>query len=1024
MVPEKLQLRNFMCYGEDVPPLEFAGIHVACLSGQNGAGKSTLLDALTWALWGKARAKSDDDLIKLGHDEMQVVLDFLLDDQRYRVLRSRKRGKKSGMTTLDFQICDSDTTWRRLTGNTVTETQDEINRVLRIEYETFINSAFLLQGRADEFTSRRPAERKQVLADILGLTEYEELERRAKDEANRLSKDLDELRHFLDHLQQQADQQPILEQLLAEAHDRVAVIEEDLNDHESGLHELREQATRLEVVSRERVTLVQSIAEAEAEQHELARLSATLQANVQQFEAVIARQAEIEAGCAQLQTTQVTLVEMDQRRERYDQLISDYRDWDDRLKAMRHALELEQQSAAEQVARLEQQRNRRESVQSEQAKLAQQLADVSAVQADLARRRVDESRLTEQQTRLLELQVQATKLQGQINVQRDSLVGVQQEQQRRINELTATVALIPDLERQSRELRSELLHFQTLEDELATRREEVSGAMARLGALQAEYKAVEAEGKEIKGKLQIVAQGDATCPVCDSALGADGLARLTEQYEAQRDTLRERIKEVRRDQQAVESGLESQQAAIGELEQRLATRPGIDARKAQVEYQLAQAGDAQAKLREATETLHVVDAQLMQRDYAQAEQQQLGDVQAQLAALGDLAATKQALGDVRADIAALEQQFTRSERIQQQVARIEADLALIVNAEREYPAAAARYAAISAQINDESYGIVERQQRDAVQAAGQALGYRKDEHVALRETLAGLKHWEREALELDRALASIEAERGHVRRNQDQQARYERELALKRQQIAALEQQLQDKPTVDQALRTAEFRSRQLRTQLDGAQSERAIAQERLQICEKNIQLLAEQRARATGLTEERAVFEELTQAFGKKGIQAMLIETAIPELEHEANELLGRMTDNQFHLAFETQRDTRKGDNTIETLDIRISDGLGTRDYQMFSGGEAFRVNFAVRIALSKLLARRAGANLKTLIIDEGFGSQDGTGRDRLVEAINSIQSEFERILVITHIQELKDMFQAQIEITKTPEGSMWAIT
>ena len=153
-----------------------------------------------------------------------------------------------------------------------------------------------------------------------------------------------------------------------------------------------------------------------------------------------------------------------------------------------------------------------------------------------------------------------------------------------------------------------------------------------------------------------------------------------------------------------------------------------------------------------------------------------------------------------------------------------------------------------------------------------------------------------------------------------------------------------------------------------------------------------------------------------------MLIDHAIPELEHEANELLGRMSDNQMHLSFETQRDSKKGD-TIETLDIRIADGLGTRDYSMFSGGEAFRVNFAIRVSLAKLLARRANANLKTLVMDEGFGTQDGRGRDRIVEAINAVAPDFERILVITHIQELKDLFPNQIEVTKGPAGSSWSV-
>jgi exonuclease SbcC len=97
----------------------------------------------------------------------------------------------------------------------------------------------------------------------------------------------------------------------------------------------------------------------------------------------------------------------------------------------------------------------------------------------------------------------------------------------------------------------------------------------------------------------------------------------------------------------------------------------------------------------------------------------------------------------------------------------------------------------------------------------------------------------------------------------------------------------------------------------------------------------------------------------------------------------------------------------------------LGTRAYENYSGGEQFRVNFAIRIALSKLLARRAGAQLQTLVVDEGFGTQDALGRERLVAAINAVQDDFELILVITHIEELKDAFPARIEVVKTPDGS-----
>ena len=90
-----------------------------------------------------------------------------------------------------------------------------------------------------------------------------------------------------------------------------------------------------------------------------------------------------------------------------------------------------------------------------------------------------------------------------------------------------------------------------------------------------------------------------------------------------------------------------------------------------------------------------------------------------------------------------------------------------------------------------------------------------------------------------------------------------------------------------------------------------------------------------------------------------------------------------------------------------------------MFSGGEAFRINFSIRLALSRLLAQRAGSRLQTLVIDEGFGSQDDEGRVRLAEAITAVQNDFEKILVITHLSELKEAFPSRIEVEKTADGS-----
>ena len=187
-------------------------------------------------------------------------------------------------------------------------------------------------------------------------------------------------------------------------------------------------------------------------------------------------------------------------------------------------------------------------------------------------------------------------------------------------------------------------------------------------------------------------------------------------------------------------------------------------------------------------------------------------------------------------------------------------------------------------------------------------------------------------------------------------------------------------------------------------------------------------RARKTELGSAReacalqvARHKSLERAFGKDGVPALLIEQALPQIESKANELLDRLSDGQMSIRFVTQAEykDKKREDLKETLSIQISDAAGVRDYEMYSGGEAFRVNFAIRLALSEVLAQRKGARLQTLVIDEGFGSQDTQGRQRLIEAINLVKHDFAKILVITHLDELKDAFPTRIEVEKTERGS-----
>jgi exonuclease SbcC len=202
---------------------------------------------------------------------------------------------------------------------------------------------------------------------------------------------------------------------------------------------------------------------------------------------------------------------------------------------------------------------------------------------------------------------------------------------------------------------------------------------------------------------------------------------------------------------------------------------------------------------------------------------------------------------------------------------------------------------------------------------------------------------------------------------------------------------------------------------------ETGAAQQMVNVLETQRKRKAELGAQIDDLNRLLTRLKLLETAFGKDGIPAMLIEQALPEIETQANEMLDRLSDGRMSLSFETEKEykDKNRDDKKPTLDILISDSSGRREYELFSGGEAFRINFAIRLALSRVLAGRAGARLRTLVIDEGFGSQDAEGRQRLIEAINLVSRDFAKILVITHLDELKDAFPSRIEVTKTDNGS-----
>ena len=851
MIPIKLSVRNFMCYRDNVPPLSFDGIHTACICGDNGNGKSALIDAITWALWGRTRARSDDDLIHSGQTEMEVEFDFAVGQQPYRIIRKhakpRRRGR-SGRTILEFQMATGDG-FRSITGNSVTQTQQKIIDVLHMDYDTFRNSAYLRQGRADEFTVKKATERKQVLADILGLSFYDELEEQAKELAKQRQTEKAQLDSAISDIGDELAQKPAYQAELEQAQSELSRIEEVIKEQASKLDSLRQEKESLENKRSQLTQLEEHIAKTERDLERWDEQIKQHRSRLQEYEEVMSQRVSIEDGYAQLTEVRKLSDELDQKFR----LVAG-------LNERKHQLEM------------------------------------TIVQAG------------------------------------ESLVKDHALAQSRINELEIKSQKLTQLKNELQQAQVQLRLLSEEEERLGGKRQSSQQLRAQLHYLESNTAQLEREIGEIEEKLKLLfSQGDAKCPLCETELGADRLKLIETKYEADRHTKSDSLKSNQTELADKKLNSESLESEISQLETRLnQDRAAAQGRATILSQQIAEAEEADRQLSEARKTLAEIEEYLARKDFAINEQE--------------------ALGQLESELAKLDYDSQQHEQVQHRLADLE-----------QYEAPKRRL---------EEADRLCSQEREALSWAEQA-----------SQEL-------RQSLEVD---------------NQ------------KRQDLTA---ELGLLPQLANDLAQAEAEHQALTTKQKQAEEILWAAKGKLERCSELEAKKKEKEGLVGEASKQEKIYRQLAEAFGKKGVQALLIEMALPEIEVEANKLLARMTDNRMHVKIETQRETKKGD-LLETLDINISDELGTRNYEMFSGGEAFRINFAIRIALSKLLARRAGAPLPTLVIDEGFGTQDSTGIEKLKEAINSIQDDFDKILVITHIDEFRDAFPTRIDVVKTAGGS-----
>lgn len=170
----------------------------------------------------------------------------------------------------------------------------------------------------------------------------------------------------------------------------------------------------------------------------------------------------------------------------------------------------------------------------------------------------------------------------------------------------------------------------------------------------------------------------------------------------------------------------------------------------------------------------------------------------------------------------------------------------------------------------------------------------------------------------------------------------------------------------------------------------------------------------------ELARLRRLVVAFGVTGIPARIIEGVLPELAGYANELLGELRPGMA-LELRAQRAKRDGKGVVEALDLVVRDDVGERPLALFSGGERMSVSLAIAVGLSRLVARRAGSAIRTLVVDEPDGL-DADARRAFGQALRVLahHGDLERVVLVSHHPDLAEYADTVWSVSKTGSGSV----
>lgn len=189
MLPKHLKIHGYRSYVDaEIDFTKFGNIF--CVIGDNGAGKSSIIDMITTSLYYRNSCTDDrgsgmDKAINSECDHFELQFCFIMNDVEYLIISQKYREQSRELELYIDGINQSEK---------VAETQQKINSIIKMDYDTFLDTVCIGQGLSSRFMNKKPNERKETFIQILDLKRYEKYEAEAKERKKEYKDKIDSMK--------------------------------------------------------------------------------------------------------------------------------------------------------------------------------------------------------------------------------------------------------------------------------------------------------------------------------------------------------------------------------------------------------------------------------------------------------------------------------------------------------------------------------------------------------------------------------------------------------------------------------------------------------------------------------------------------------------------------------------------------------------------------------------------------------------------------------------------------------------